>query len=631
MFFFLYQEFHLHRKNCIRKTPPREIGSSPSPERKSIYNGDGSISPLKQPIVTTSNQSSDNEYTCMSQQSSDAQSCPSPEKPLTPGGSLDTEQLFRNMLLAPSASPTFPPFPLSASSPLHNTSTLSPDDVTPVDSPKLPRATSSEALDDVASLPPADDALIIVEDLVTVVDDPIIIPAPPEFSECSQVSNVSGSDSGTFQLTASGSMQAVQDVISAMEQHIAQSPMEPVCNDKLQAAQPCMQNIATVGMGSEQTPQYSSSNDSQRAAVASYAPSSPTADSSKAKITYDPSSSEIKITVPAQSITPNEGHAALPNVGVLQQNKVLKHAQTFDSTPTPDAESTPKASRAPQSRVHQLAREFSKKIRKDVEVPQDTSEVSKDNPPWLKRLKQKKPGSIGAESDDSDSSPKPQKQPAKLIRQKSLTLSRFNSTKDVAAVVTDTAAETSKGNASVPSKRKAFTLGSSSVMSEMDSAIQISDKSVTLPKVHSASSPKVKSMPSPIVTPFSNVTLAPQARTSSPTSLPKVSSSLQMHATPVTAPNSEIPPSENGSEEMNGAGPVANDDESSTRKKSVKQKSTTLHRLSAVDPLSGGSNMQRAVSEASLTQGASNTEVEPQQKQRFKGWVKSLVDKFSTK
>lgn len=691
---FLFQVLpHLHRQGCIRKTSPMR---SPSPENK-MYNGVTSNSPLKVPINATSNQSSD-EYS-MSQSHSDVSaSSPSPDKPLTPGGSLDTEQLFGDMISAPSTSPQPPPFPVPSPSPLN--STLSPDDTTPVDSPKQPRAVYEDTFDDIAPpLPPANDSLMVVDDPVIIFDEPIIIPAPPEFSECSQLSNASESNSTTHPLTASGSMQVIQDVISMMEQNIAQTQEDHrvALVEELQAAQPCMQNIATVGIGSEQTLSCSSSNGNQRAVVAVNTSNTLTntgSDSPKAKITYDSSSSEIQIAIVAKGIIPNEGHSS-PKTNLPWMHNALRHAVTFDGTTVSDQETTPKASRhdgtvtsnaetrlkasrhfgtvtsnaettpkasrqdvimpnaettprasrldgaitpdiettqkslrQPQSRVHQLAREFSKKIRnttpQDAEVLQASIEVSMENPPpWLKRLKQKK-GTNGTDSDDSDNSPQPPpKQSSKLSRQKSLTLSRFNSTKDVSAAASDTTVQSSKENASVPEKRKAFTMNPSS-----SASAQVSIKSKTLPKVERVNSTKV---------PTSSV--ISQAQTPSPPVSSRIPSSLESQVTPTkTIPEhsnsqaSEILQSKKSSEETNGAELVATADKVQLQSNNSKRKSSTLHRLSVVDRPNEGPIIKRAVSEANLVQQDTTTnESEPQQRQRFKGWVKSLVDKFSSK
>ena len=558
----------------------------------------------------------------MSQQGSDVSgSSPIPEKPLTPGGSLDTEQLFGDMILAPSTSPPLPPFPLPTSSPFSNTeersSTLSPDGATPpADSPKLPRADTVEGLDDIASLPPADDAQIMVENIMPIVDEHIIIPAPPEFSECSQISNVSDSDSKVFQFTASSSMQVVKDVILAMEQQIATPPAKQPCNVESQVAQPALKNIATVGTGSEQTLPCSSPNDSLRDAVASDVSNASTAPASGSLITKNRYTSEIQITVPAQNISLEEVH--VPQNGHTKHHHTLKHAHTYDSTSRPEPEAAPNAPRPPQSRVHQLAREFSKKMRKDVEVPQASPEVSKDHPSqWAKRQKPKK-GMSGIESEDSDTSPQqPQKPVTKLLRQKSLTMGRFNSTKDATAAGANASGESSKGNASVPEKRKAFTMGPS--ISSDSTGVHSSDKS-TAPPV--ASPGKFKSVSS---------TKAPQPTTTPKAPLKVFSPERSLSPQPAS-PGSEISQSKNSSEELNGAGSPATSDEAvSVQRKSTKQKAQTLHRLSVVDPPTDSHSMQRAVSEANLTQSTVPTETEPQQRQRFKGWVKSLVDKFSTK
>ena len=761
---------------------------------------DNGTSLLKIPIDATSHQSSDNEHSTSQQGSDVSASSPSPEKPLTPGGSLDTEQLFGELISASNTSPKLPFFPVPSSSLLN--STLSPDEATPVDSPKQPRAGYEAAFEDIVlPPPPVDDSLTTAGDPVVILDEPIIIPAPPEFSECSQHSN----DSGTHPLTASGSMQVIQDVIFMMEQNITQSQENPaVFAEELQAAQPCMQNIATVGVGSEQTLSCSSSSDSQRAAVAMNTSNTPTntgSDSPKAQFMYDSSSSEIQIAIVARSITPNESHMS-PKTDLPRMHNVLRHALTFDGTRMPNAETTPKASRLdgtrtpnaettpkasrldgtrtpnaettpkasrldgtrtpnaettpmasrldgtrtpnaettpkasrpdgtrspnaeiipkasrldgtrspnaettpkasrldgtrspnaettpkasrldgtrspnaettpkasrldgtttpnaeitpkalsldgaitpdlettqkslrlPQSRVHQLAREFSKKIRntttQDAEVPQASIEVSKEHPPWLKRLKKK--GTNGVDSDDSDTSPQPPpKQSSKLLRQKSLTLGRFNSTKDVhAAATSDPTEQSSKGNTSVPEKRKAFTMSPSA--SADAASIQVSVRS-TLPKVHSVSSLKTNT---PKV-PTSSVIIS-QAQTPSPPVLSRVPSSTQMRITPTKS----IPEHSHGqvseiiqaTEETNGAGLVTTADEVQLQSKNSKHKSSTLHRLSVVDMPNEGHNIKRAVSEANLVQqDMTANESEPQQRQRFKGWVKSLVDKFSSK
>ena len=711
---------------------------------------DNGTSLLKIPIDATSHQFSDNEHSTSQQGSDVSASSPSPEKPLTPGGSLDTEQLFGELISASNTSPKLPFFPVPSSSLLN--STLSPDEATPVDSPKQPRAGYEAAFEDIVlPPPPVDDSLTTAGDPVVILDEPIIIPAPPEFSECSQHSN----DSGTHPLTASGSMQVIQDVIFMMEQNITQSQENPaVFAEELQAAQPCMQNISTVGVGSEQTLSCSSSSDSQRAAVAMNTSNTPTntgSDSPKAQFMYDSSSSEIQIAIVARSITPNESHMS-PKTDLPRMHNVLRHALTFDGTRMPNAETTPKASRLdgtrtpnaettpmasrldgtrtpnaettpkasrpdgtrspnaeiipkasrldgtrmpnaettpkasrldgtrspnaettpmasrldgtttpnaeitpkalsldgaitpdlettqkslrlPQSRVHQLAREFSKKIRntttQDAEVPQASIEVSKEHPPWLKRLKKK--GTNGVDSDDSDTSPQPPpKQSSKLLRQKSLTLGRFNSTKDVhAAATSDPTEQSSKGNTSVPEKRKAFTMSPSA--SADAASIQVSVRSTTLPKVHSVSSLKTNT---PKV-PTSSVIIS-QAQTPSPPVLSRVPSSTQMRITPTKS----IPEHSHGqvseiiqaTEETNGAGLVTTADEVQLQSKNSKHKSSTLHRLSVVDMPNEGHNIKRAVSEANLVQqDMTANESEPQQRQRFKGWVKSLVDKFSSK